>query len=100
MTRIERIAHYESLLDRTAAANAQLEAALDAFAAALPLARELDAYYGGVAWRRDLAADEAGKLPPELKRGVLSEDAAYDALTDARRLLERVRALAAEHPSL
>ena len=31
---------------------------------------------------RDYEADEAGKLPADLKRGVLSEDAVYDLLSD------------------
>ena len=46
--------------------------------------RELEAYYTGSQWREDFAADEAGKLPAGLKRGVLSEDGIYN-------LLERFR---------
>ena len=34
--------------------------------------------------------DEAGKLPKDLKRGVLSEDAVYDLITDHEHLLERM----------
>ncbi|MBR4627209.1 MAG: DUF4298 domain-containing protein [Ruminococcus sp.] len=40
----------------------------------------LSSYYGSAAWKRDFAADEAGLLPKELKRGVLSEDGIYDLL--------------------
>ena len=94
MKRVERIAYYEELLDRVTAANAELERALDAFRQALPARKELDGYYGSPKWRRDLAADEAGKLPRDLKRGVLSEDGAYDALTDSRRLLADMLELA------
>lgn len=96
MTQTERIAHYEELLDRIAAASAQLDAALETFAAAQPLARELDAYYGGGEWRADFADDEAGRLPADLKRGVLSEDAAYDALEENRRLLSRMLEVVAQ----
>jgi len=39
-------------------------------------------YYEGPLWREDFEADEAGKLPKDLKRGVLSEDAVYNLLTD------------------
>lgn len=96
MKQTERIAHYEAILDRIAAAQTQLETALEAFAQAQPLVRELDAYYGGEDWRADFADDEAGKLPAELKRGVLSEDAAYDVLTDNRELLIRMLEIVAQ----
>ena len=42
--------------------------------------KELRAYYVSDAWKRDFSADEAGLLPQELKRGVLSEDGIYDLL--------------------
>ena len=90
MTQKERISYYETLLDRVSEASGQLDAALEAFAQVQPLVRELDAYYGSEEWRGDLADDEAGKLPAGLKRGVLSEDAAYDALAENRRLLDRM----------
>ncbi len=41
---------------------------------------ELEAYYTGKEWMSDFACDEAGLLPPELKRGVLSEDGLYDLI--------------------
>ena len=42
--------------------------------------RELELYYGSTEWKQDYAADEAGLLPPDLKRGVLSEDGIYNVL--------------------
>ena len=42
--------------------------------------RELSAYYGSDLWMEDYEADEAGALPEELKRGVLSEDGLYNLL--------------------
>ena len=45
---------------------------------------ELSKYYGSDLWKQDLAADEAGKLPPDLKRGVLSEDGIWNLLSDYR----------------
>ena len=86
MKRIERIEHYEALLDQVVAANRRLEEALESFRQAEAAAAELGRYYGSNDWKRDLAADEAGKLPHTLKRGVLSEDGAYDALEELRRL--------------
>ena len=45
---------------------------------------ELSKYYGSELWKLDFAADEAGKLPPDLKRGVLSEDGIWNLLSDYR----------------
>jgi hypothetical protein len=44
--------------------------------------RLLDAYYTSGEWQEDYEADEAGLLPAELKRGVLSQDGLYDLLTE------------------
>ncbi len=84
---IERITYYEAILDRAADAARGLRDAIEAFEAAQPLVRELAAYYGSAEWRRDFEDDEAGRLPPDLKRGVLSEDAVYDALSENDELL-------------
>ena len=35
-------------------------------------------------WKLDFAADETGNLPPDLKRGVLSEDGIWNLLADYR----------------
>lgn len=90
MTQPERIAYYEDLLNRVSGAAKKLEDALSEFEAAQPLAAELEAYYGGEDWFSDFEADEKGLLPAELRRGVLSEDGVYDALTDNRALLIRM----------
>ena len=42
----------------------------------------LSQYYEGSLWREDFEADEAGLLPPDLKRGVLSEDGVYNLLSE------------------
>ena len=47
---------------------------------------ELSKYYGSELWKQDFAADEAGNLPPDLKRGVLSEDGIWNLLSDYREL--------------
>ncbi len=64
---IERISHYENIMQK--AENGSVE-----------MLKALSEYYGSPAWRRDLASDEAGLLPKDLKRGVLSEDGIYDLL--------------------
>lgn len=82
-------------LDALEAALASLDAALDGYEAALPELIALAEYYDGGDWRRDYEADEAGKLPAGLKRGVLSQDALFDLLTKQRELEERLRKLSA-----
>lgn len=52
------------------------------------LLRQLTAYYDGAQWLRDYETDEAGLLPKDLKRGVLSEDAVYNFLADISRIKE------------
>ena len=46
----------------------------------------LSAYYGSNDWKQDYADDEAGRLPKELKRGVLSEDGIWNLLSDWKAL--------------
>lgn len=96
--RIERIRRMEDILRRGEDMARRLDAALTEYEALRPELRDLDAYYGGPDWRDDLAADEAGELPAELRRGVLSEDGAYDLMTDLRALEQRMRAAAEPGP--
>ena len=90
MEQIERIQHYEMLLDRVAPVLGNLEEALDAFDGIQDDVKELAAYYEDDDWREDFEADEAGKLPADLKRGVLSEDGIYDVLSDHYALTVRL----------
>ena len=50
---------------------------------------ELSKYYGSKLWKQDFAADEAGILPPDLKRGVLSEDGIWNLLSDYRNIQKK-----------
>ena len=43
--------------------------------------RILAEYYGSDEWKQDFADDEAGLLPKDLKRGVLSEDGIWTVLS-------------------
>ena len=91
MTRIERITHMESLLDKSTEVINRLEQALKEFAALQPDIAELEAYYTSPQWRKDFEADEAGKLPKDLKRGVLSEDGIWNVLNEYKRLMETIK---------
>ena len=90
MEQIERIRHFEMLLDRVAPVLGNLEEALDAFDGIQEDVQELSGYYESDEWREDFEADEAGRLPLELKRGVLSEDGIYDVLSNHYALTVRL----------
>ena len=87
MKQLERIHHYESLLERVEQANGIMERALEAFEKVEPLCEELSEYLNSKEWKKDFEDDEAGRLPPFLKRGVLAEDGIYNALDDHRQLM-------------
>lgn len=44
--------------------------------------QELLAYYENGLWLRDYECDERGEIPADLKRGILSQDAFYDFLSE------------------
>ena len=66
---IKRIAHYEKIMQETENGSPEL-------------LKALSDYYSSDAWKRDFAADEAGLLPKDMKRGVLSEDGIYNLLEE------------------
>lgn len=70
LDRIERVEKYEKLFDEASATHDPEKLAL------------LNAYYTSGEWREDYETDERGELPPDLKRGVLSQDALYDLLEE------------------
>ena len=97
MTQEERIRQMELLMDRASAAVMSLSAALDQYAEAQEAIATLSRYYGSRQWKQDFADDEAGRLPADLKRGVLSEDGIWNLLADNRDLIERIIRLSESH---
>lgn len=93
MGQLIRIREMEQQLDEATAAIRQLDEALDRYEAAQASVNLLSTYLGSDEWRQDLADDEHGFLPPDLKRGVLSEDGIWNLLDDNRDLAERMRQL-------
>ena len=75
MTQLERISAMEAAFDRARAALAadQLDAP------EFPL---LAAYLDGGDWLRDYEADEQGRIPRNMKRGVLSQDGLYNLICE------------------
>ena len=88
---LARIRLMERHLNRATAAVKRLEAAFDKWEDAQEAIAALEEYYGSDLWKQDLADDEAGRLPADLKRGVLSEDGIWNILTDARDLTARLK---------
>lgn len=91
---IDRIREMESYLDETDIALTELSDALYKYEEIRDKYCKLEAYYGSKDWKDDFEADEAGRLPQGLKRGVLSEDALYDLITMHSELMERLKGIA------
>lgn len=74
-TRIERICEMEHSYDKVSEALKAIEEAKDDIAI-------LRQYMDSGLWKEDFEADERGELPPNLKRGVLSEDGLWNLLEE------------------
>lgn len=88
---IERIREMELRMERVAKTVEELMTALSHFKALHDDLEVLDQYYGSDEWKQDLAADDAGRLPRDLKRGVLSEDGLWNLLSEVREMNKRTR---------
>jgi len=93
MEQIERITYMEQILDEAAEAVSSLSKSLEKYAAIQDKLQELSAYYSSQQWRQDFDDDSAGKIPSNLKRGVLSEDAVYNLLSDVTTLEDQMKNL-------
>ena len=91
---IARITNMEGILREGSRIVAALDASLSELTALAPGLAALNQYFGSSLWWEDFDADEAGKLPADLPRGILSEDEAFNLLEDYRSLLERMADLA------
>ena len=86
MEQTNRIKQMELQFDRVSQAVNELSTAIDKYVEAQDALSELKAYYASEDWLRDYADDEAGKLPKDLKRGVLSEDGIWNMISDCHEL--------------
>ncbi len=97
----ERIIIMEEILDSGIAVMDKLEKAFEAgsgidelipeFEKIQPDIKKLEEYYTGKYWKNDLRLDEEGKLPADLKRGVLAQDSINDLLDRNSDLLARTQ---------
>ena len=93
MEQLERITYMEQILDEATEAVSSLSEALGKYSAVQDKLQELATYYSSKQWRQDFDDDSAGKIPQDLKRGVLSEDAVYNLLSDVTRLKDQMKKL-------
>ena len=82
MDQITRISRMEHNLNEVTEAIQALSSAAERYTHIQTQLQELSDYYGSAQWFRDYDDDRAGKLPKDLPRGVLSEDAIYHILSD------------------
>ena len=81
----------EQLFDFVSESIMELPTTLDKYDKIQEAIATLSDYYSSNEWKQDYADDEAGLLPKDLKRGVLSEDGIWNLLSDWRELEERLR---------
>ena len=84
---VERVRVMEERYNEARRALSALERAVEDYGKVMGDLSELDRYMTSGLWQEDFEADEAGKIPPEVGRGVLSEDGLYNLLQDAEGIL-------------
>ena len=72
----------EQLFDLAKEAMEEPMISLETYEKAQEAIAVLSEYYGSKEWKQDYVDDEAGLLPKDLKRGVLSEDGIWNLLSD------------------
>ncbi len=86
MEQIERIKLMEQHLDKAAQAVKALSDALDLYSEAVDSIEAIDDYLASDEWEQDFNDSESGRLPKDLKCGVLSEDGIWDVVDTSREL--------------
>ena len=88
---LNRIKRMESYLDEATLTLEELSLALEKYEKMEKKYYKLEDYYGGSDWRIDFEADEAGLIPTEIKRGILSEDELYNLIIEHKELMRRMQ---------
>ena len=88
---LNRIKRMESYLDEATLTVKELSRALEKYEKIAKKYYKLESYYGSSDWRDDFEADEAGLIPTEIKRGVLSEDELYNLIIEHKELMTRMQ---------
>ena len=94
--RIERISKMEDRLDEATRVLGKLNEVVGEFEDFKDELEVLKDYMESGEWKEDYEADEAGQLPSDLKRGILSEDGLYNLLHDADQIIAHVKEVFAD----
>ena len=86
---VERVARMEEASKRVENMLVQLNQGLDSYSQVQHEIEILEKYLDSKQWRADFEAEEAGKLPADMPRGVLSEDSLYNLLNRVEDAKER-----------
>lgn len=89
----KRIAGMEKRFDQAQKKVNALQRALSDYQEYLPEIQMLMDYYDSSLWQKDYQDDEAGLIPENLKRGVLSEDGVYNLIADMAAIREQLEQL-------
>ena len=92
--KIERITEMEEILDKSTDIFADVNKALDELENNMKRYNKLDKYYSSENWFIDEEAYREGKLPEDLKCGVLSEDLAYNLFIENNNIAIRMLEIA------
>lgn len=76
----------EQRLNQSIEAINQLTSALEKYRSAQESIEKLKAYLSSKEWKKDFSDSEAGRLPADLKCGVLSQDGIWNMLENSREL--------------
>lgn len=77
---VDRIRGMEQIFDTLRETLGENPASIRENPALGEMLRSLVQYYEDGQWRKDYELDETGRLPQNLKRGILAQDAVYDFL--------------------
>lgn len=88
---LTRVREMEDRYDEVTRVLAGLDEAISEFKDYKSDLMALKEYMESGQWKKDYEADEAGLIPKDMKRGVLSEDGLYGLLQGAGRILRMAR---------
>lgn len=81
MKQIERISYMEQLFEFISTTMKDSSVSHERYEEMQKAIAVLSDYYSSDEWKQDYTDDEAGRLPKDLKRGVLSEDGIWNLLS-------------------
>ena len=97
MDQIERITTMEEHLNKASQAVKALSDAIDLYTDAMESIETIDDYLVSDEWQQDFNDSEAGRLPKNLKCGVLSEDGIWNVVDTNRELQAQMLEIVATH---